>query len=242
MSYWLRTFALLPVLAAQAISARRRALILPEAAGERSGVTGTGPSLRLLISGDSAAAGVGAKHQDQALLGQLVSALSDRHTVRWRLEARSGATTQSTIAHLMKQAADDVDVATTSLGVNDITSGVGLRQWLARQAELRDLLRARFRCRLILVAGLPPVHLFPGLPQPLRWHLGLRARQFDSALAQQLANEPDCAHVPLNVSDDASEMAEDGFHPGPSIYSLWAGLVAEEVQKSFATPRMARHG
>ena len=238
MLYWARTLFLLPVLAVQALTARRRALILPEPPGERTGETGAGPILRLLIGGDSAAAGVGASHQDHALLGQLVAALQDQHSIRWRLEARSGATTQSTLMHLKKITPETVDVATTSLGVNDVTSGVGLNRWLSEQNELRQLLRERFGARLIVVAGLPPVHLFAGLPQPLRWHLGLRAKQFDAALARQVSKESDCRFIPLNVTDDVSAMAEDGFHPGPLIYSLWATKIAEHVRAGWPSPRL----
>lgn len=70
-----------PLLAAQALWVISRALQLPEAAGPRSGVTGTGPILRLRIIGDSSAAGVGVAHQDQALAGQLASELSPHFNV-----------------------------------------------------------------------------------------------------------------------------------------------------------------
>ena len=48
-----------------------RALRLPEAEGPRAGSAGEGPALRLLILGDSSAAGVGTTHQEEALLGQM---------------------------------------------------------------------------------------------------------------------------------------------------------------------------
>ena len=54
-------FALAPLLVAQALRTRRVTPRLPEAAGERSGTQGEGPRLRLLVLGDSAAAGVGAQ-------------------------------------------------------------------------------------------------------------------------------------------------------------------------------------
>lgn len=234
MLFWIRSVLLSPVLILQALAARKMALILPEPPGDRSGSRGNGPPLRLLVSGDSAAAGVGAEHQDEALLGRLVEQLAIRHTVKWRLEARSGATTQSTLRHLAKVPAMEIDVATTSLGVNDVTSGAGLGRWLRNQAALRALLRGRFGARLIVVAGLPPVHLFPGLPQPLRWHLGLRAKEFDKALVRDLTTEPDCCFVPLNVTEDASAMAADGFHPGPEIYALWAQRISDCVRQRIA--------
>ena len=52
------TLALSPVLLFQAVQLRRRALRLPEADGPRDGIAGDGPVLRILIIGDSSAAGV----------------------------------------------------------------------------------------------------------------------------------------------------------------------------------------
>ena len=79
--------ALAPLLVAQAVRTRKRAPVLPEPAGPRQGCVGQGDGveLRLLIAGDSSAAGVGVAHQDQALAGHLSRALH-HHTarpVRW---------------------------------------------------------------------------------------------------------------------------------------------------------------
>ena len=51
--------ALSPLLVAQAVATRARLPRLPEAGGARRGEAGRGPLLRLLIAGDSSAAGVG---------------------------------------------------------------------------------------------------------------------------------------------------------------------------------------
>ena len=120
----------------------------------------------------------------------------------------------------------------TSLGVNDITSGARLSGWLRQQSALRQLLRTRYDARLQVISGLPPVRAFPALPQPLRWHLGLRAMQFDRALRAALETEPDCAYVALDVRGDIADMASDGFHPGPHIYEAWAQSVAGRIFES----------
>ena len=66
---------------------------------------------------------MGAAHQDEALTGQIVNALSTRYQVEWRLHAVTGATTRSTIQTLQQIKATRYDVVVTSLGVNDVTSG-----------------------------------------------------------------------------------------------------------------------
>lgn len=232
MLFWPRTVLLAPLLLWQGLRAQRRALLLPEPPGERSGAVGSGTALRLLIVGDSAAAGVGAVHQREALLGQTLALLKDQYAVQWQLEARSGATTASTLRHLEQLPPGRFDIATTSLGVNDVTSGVRLQAWLAQQAELRALLRRRFGVRHTIVAGLPPVHLFPALPQPLRWHLGLRAREFDRSLREAVADSPDCVFIELPATGELCDMAADGFHPGPPIYARWASVLVRQVREA----------
>ena len=116
------TLSLAPLLAAQGFYVRRTVPVLPEPPGSRHGTRGSGPLIRLLILGDSAAAGVGAVSQTEALSGQLVAALAADRQVTWRLIARSGYTTRGLLSHLQQHPlAGEWDVAVISLGVNDGT-------------------------------------------------------------------------------------------------------------------------
>ncbi len=227
MRHELATLALAPLLYLQGRRTRRVTPVLPEPPGDRRGRRGDGPPLRLLVTGDSAAAGVGAPHQDEALSGRLVAELCRHFTIEWELHAQTGATTRSTLDYLQRLDSRDFDLAITSLGVNDVTGGAGRRRWLALQRELRALLRAKFASRLILVSGLPPMGLFPALPQPLRWYLGRRADEFDQALERDIEGEADCVFVNLRFGMDRSAMATDGFHPGPPVYAEWARRASE---------------
>jgi lysophospholipase L1-like esterase len=226
MRHLLATLGLGPVLVLQGLAVRRRTPVLPEPPGERSGVAGQGPPLRLLVIGDSAAAGVGAPHQEQALSGCLVRQLAPRRRVHWHLEAANGATTRSTLQTLGRREPLRCDVAMTSLGVNDVTSGIRRSTWRRQQAGLRTLLREAFGARMIIVSGLPPMHAFPALPQPLRWYLGQRATQLDGDLKEDLSQEPASVFLSLRFTQNVAGMAADGFHPGPSIYSEWARRAA----------------
>lgn len=221
---------LAPVLFAQGRYVRRIALTLPEADGAREGATGHGAPLRLLIVGDSAAAGVGVPTQTEALLGQTVATLAQTHTVQWQLSARTGATTAGTLKHLEKAPAAAFDVAVTSLGVNDVTAGRSLPVWLAQQQALVAVLRSKFQVRRIVLSGLPPVHKFPALPQPLRWYVGSQVRRFDQALAAWAQTQPDCGYVNLNLDFDVSWLARDQFHPGPPLYQQWGSTIAQQIQ------------
>lgn len=219
-----------PLLLAQALYVRRRTPRLSEPPGPRSGSRGQGPALRLLITGDSSAAGVGAAHQDQALAGQLADRLATDFEVHWQLEARTGATTRSSLRWLERLTAARFDAVVTALGVNDVTAMTRLADWLDQQRALRQLLRERFQPALIIVSGLPPMHAFPALPQPLRAYLGSRATRFDRALAADLEDEPDCRFLGVRFTTDVAQMASDGFHPGPAVYAEWARRVAQVLR------------
>ena len=232
----LLTILLGPLLYLQGRYVRLRVPRLPEPPGARSGVSGEGPPLRLLILGDSAAAGVGADSQNEALAGQLVSRLAPHYRVDWQLEARTGATTRQTLTHLRRIARTkqvNYDVLLTSLGVNDITRNTGEAEWLARQQELRDLARQALGVRLLIVTSVPPIGYFPALPHPLRWYLGRRADRFNHLLGLALMSEPATPLLDLHFPLDQQAMATDGFHPGPRIYAAWADRAAELIRGSF---------
>lgn len=232
--------ALAPVLLLQGRRVRGLAQRLPEAAGPREAVAGAGSqALRVLLIGDSAIAGVGAADQHEALAGRLAEGLARRlaageGSVHWRLVARTGATTADAIALLdeavqARGASITADVAIVGLGVNDLTGQVPAARWLRTLDTLADRLRERHGARLLLFCGLPPMHLFPLLPQPLRWYLGSAARRYDRALAHWTLGRPGFAHVPMPAMTDPTLMAVDGFHPGPGAYAVWGDALAGTV-------------
>jgi lysophospholipase L1-like esterase len=221
---------LLPLLALQAWHVRRITPRLPEPEGEREGRRGEGAALALLVLGDSAAAGVGASHQDEALLGRLVAALADLPALQWRLLARTGDTTDDALRHLRAQRDLRADVVVTSLGVNDVTALRSARAFVAMQRRLIEHLRAHCGARRFLISGLPPMHAFPALPTPLRGFVGRHARRLDRALADWIATQADCVHLPFGELPAPAMMAPDGFHPGPPIYAEWAARVASRIR------------
>ncbi|WP_197481503.1 SGNH/GDSL hydrolase family protein, partial [Oleiphilus sp. HI0086] len=154
----LLTLALSPILVPQGIYTKKVTPKLPEPEGSREGILGNGEPLRILILGDSAAAGVGVDSQNDALLGQLVSKLSQYRAIEWRLLAETGLKTSEMLERLHALEAFKTDVVITSLGVNDITGGTRLKHWLEQQRELKLLLQDKFQARHIFLSSVPPMH------------------------------------------------------------------------------------
>ncbi|HCF6874151.1 TPA: SGNH/GDSL hydrolase family protein [Pseudomonas aeruginosa] len=230
--------ALGPLLLMQGLYTRWVTPRLPEAEGERRGDAGQGPELRLLVVGDSAAAGVGVQNQEEALTGKLVARLAVNHRVSWRLLAESGVNTNELLQMLERASPEPFDVAVVSVGVNDVTSSVAARDWASQQGRLIDLLEWRFGVRQIVLSPVPPMHAFPALPQPLRWFLGSRARRFNLLLAELVSRRHLCTLLAGKFPLVAGLMADDGFHPGPAIYSMWADDAAAIILTSRAISRI----
>ena len=218
-------FAFYPVLITQGPFIRWNTVKLPEPTGPRAGVIGAGPDLRLLILGDSSAAGVGVSDQSDALSGQIATLLSDQVRLDWQLVARSGDTTPMALCHVKAAQPRQVDMAVLGLGVNDILRGTTRAQWLAQTQALIDYLTDEMGVGHVYVSGLPPVWQFPRLPNPLRWTLGHRAARFDRGLRKMLADQTTATMIPAHIKMHADVMSEDGFHPGPWVYTQWAHAI-----------------
>jgi len=233
---------LTPLLIAQALQARARLPRLPEADGARSGVEGQGLGrrpLHLLIAGDSSAAGVGVFSQQQALAGQLTSRLAAAGLeVHWHLVARSGLTSAQTFALLREAAETDLnrhfDYAVIVTGVNDVIDQIPSHHAVAARDALANWLRNRLGVMHVVFAPLPPVHRFPGLPQPLRWVAGRDAERHNRALDAWAATRSDVSRAAIDLELDTTSMAVDGFHPGTPVYRQCAADIAHHILRQLA--------
>jgi len=222
---------LIPVLVAQAAVTRRRMPRLPEATGQRHGEVGQGPRLRLLITGDSSAAGVGVVTQREALAGQLTQRLAQACGARvaWRLLARTGLNTAQTLELLRREATGPYDVAVVTTGVNDVVDQVPSHHAVSAREAIANHLRNAHGVFHVVFAPLPPIHHLPGLPQPLRWVSGADARRHNKALSQWASTRNDVSSVDMQMTLNRGVLAADGFHPGEPVYRYCAAVLAEHI-------------
>ncbi len=215
----------------QGARVRRDILRLPEPDGARSGGDG---ELRLLILGDSSAAGVGVDRQERALSGCIVRALAPMR-IKWRVLAATGWTTSDALAAL-DTLNGEYDAAVICLGVNDVTTETGIAAWLATYARVLDRLEAAHGISRYYLSCLPPMGRFPALPWPLRWYIGLQAQAHDRALAQLAAGRAGARHLKIDTDLPASAAAADGFHPGPLVYAKLGEVFAEAIRADHDLP------
>jgi lysophospholipase L1-like esterase len=223
--------ALGPVLLPQARWLKRTALRLPEAEGPRFGVEGEGAScLRLLVVGDSSAAGVGVADQAQALAMPLAALLAKRlgGSVSWQLAAQTGINTAQARDWIARLPLNPADVVVTALGVNDVSSQVSAARFVTETASLWSDLRKHTGARWAVMSGLPPMHMLSAVPNPLRWYLGRYASWLDIAV-REWCEAQRLGYLALQWASDPACLAEDGFHPGPALYPQWAERLADLV-------------
>lgn len=101
-----------------------------------------------------------------------------------------------------------------------------MTRWQLELTSLIGELIKRFRAPIVLL-GLPPMHAFPLLPQPLRFALGTRAKMLDHSLARIGRLLPQVTYIPTVLSLDPAYMSEDGYHPSADGVKVWAAKVAE---------------
>jgi lysophospholipase L1-like esterase len=239
---------LAPVLMAQAKRLRRLALELPEPPGERAGLARAGDVMipagarrpwSVLIAGDSSAAGVGAQTQSEALAPQLAAALAARtgRDVAWQLVAETGRTSAGVYELLRDAPLPALDAAIVIVGVNDISNDVAIGHALRVRNRIVRHLRAETGVSHVLFPGLPAVERFPLLPQPLAWYGGAQARLSDRMQARWAAHPKRrdyVSHLPMDGFTHPQLMAEDGFHPGPALYTMVAAHFAAHLAQRLA--------
>ncbi|MEE2000614.1 SGNH/GDSL hydrolase family protein [Alkalimonas sp. MEB108] len=229
--FWLLALCCWPLLLWQGKRVRKLALRLPEAGGERSGILGHGPKQQLLICGDSAAAGVGCHHQQQALSGQLVGLLAQQAEVHWQLHAQTGINSAQLRQHLLELEAKPLSWVVVSIGVNDVTGLSSARQFRAQINALVQLINQRFSTPQIIFSAIPPMQHFSALPAPLNHWLGLKASQLNQQLVNTLATWPNARVLSSTIELTPEMLAQDGFHPSVAGAKQWASLLAAEIQR-----------
>jgi len=221
-----------PVVLPQARRVRKAIPRLPDAALPWAGAIAGDDPVRILVLGDSTAAGVGAETQEDALPGNLARALSAEweRGATWRSIGENGATAQDIVLRFLDDAGHErYDVIFLSIGAND---ALNLRSRSAFCRDFRAILR-RLRAAnpkvLILVSSLPAFFRFAPLPNPLRWALYLHSQNLEAAARRFVRSEPGVIMSPPPPPYTPGFFASDLFHPSAQGYREWVEFALRDA-------------
>ncbi|WP_154222468.1 SGNH/GDSL hydrolase family protein [Marinicella rhabdoformis] len=218
-----------PVLLLQALWVKFKTPRLPEYKTPASGQTAAEPKFSMLLLGDSSAAGVGATCFEESLMGQLIQQLPFGFS--YRVLAHAGDNSATAIERLAVIDGQSFDAVITVLGVNDVTGGTDVIDWVKAQQQLHQRLQNMHQASQLIVCGVPPMDKFPALPPKLRQYLGHKANQLDQALQQLLDKNPTAHFFSLRNFPSDLGAASDGFHPGPEVYKYWAEQLTQTITR-----------
>jgi lysophospholipase L1-like esterase len=225
----LGTWFALPVYVWQGLGVRRRTKRLspPHNPGSLS-FPGKGEAIRLLILGDSSAAGVGVDAIDKSFAGFLPRLLSERSGRP--VHARIAGMNSATAAHIRDHAVPhieprDFDYIALNIGTNDAKNFHTGRRFCRDFGTLLYALKARFPHATIIWSGVLDLEKVPALPRPLARILGIRSRIID-ANGRALCHERGALAPHGDWRSVAENFSEDGFHASEQGYREWAESVA----------------
>jgi len=226
------TWFALPVALWQGLAVRRRTGRLPPPSGPLDGVTGPGVAgIRLLVLGDSSAAGVGVDRIEASMGPRLAAALArlSGETVQWRIagftSATSGQIRDHVVPHLPRDAFTHVVLA---IGTNDTKNFHTLARFKREFGGLVYALRARFPSARLVWSPVFDLRQVPALPRPLADILAVRGRAVNALGGRLLRERGGHAATPLPPGGPEG-FSVDGFHAGALGYGAWAEHLAPFV-------------
>nr|MBA3488520.1 SGNH/GDSL hydrolase family protein [Longispora sp. (in: high G+C Gram-positive bacteria)] len=193
--------------------------------------------LRLVLLGDSTAAGVGVDRFADTVGGQLAHLLAAEGR---RVDVSSVAVSGARAEELATQVSRALlgqrpDAALILVGVNDVCHPARLEPAVHRLGTaVRRLRQADVP---VIVGTCPDLGAVRAIAQPLRGIVSRRGRQFSQA-QQTVVREAGGISVDLAAETgvlfrtDRGTMCWDGFHPSADGYRLWAHALVPAVESA----------
>lgn len=221
--------ALVGLLALQGRHVQRTMVRLPEAS-DPEGVAGQGDPFRLVVIGDSVAAGVGVEHHGISLVGRLAEHLAVERSVHRTVIAQSGldaGEVRELIEGRPEVAAADAVVI--SVGVNDIKHLHTTRRWRRQLDALLHTVTSAAPQAVVVLIGIAPMEKLVILPRILRTPLGQRSRRMDRVGRMVAAGYPTVHRMEVDAERFQAfpePFAVDGLHPSEATYAAFAEAIA----------------
>lgn len=227
-----------PVYVWQGVWVRLRAeRMSPPTGAVRQRVDGAGPALRLLVLGDSSAAGVGVPEASDCLAPHLAGLLAEtgNRAIVWRMAGFNSATAGQLRDYVVPNLAPEQWThIVLAVGTNDAKNFHSVARFKREFGGLLYALRARWPEARIVWSPVVDMRLVPALPPLLGWILEIRATLINR-MGERLCRERGAvAAGRLPIIDPEAGFASDGFHASAAGYRAWAEHLAAFIEESEA--------
>ena len=208
----------------QPYSPRDKAQINQQASESMSPISGP---VNYVALGDSTGVGVGARNGGY-VARVFKNIVAERPGSRLTNLCVSGATTEDVLrSQLQRGIAEDPNLVTLGIGINDIGHGIGVEEFARNYEEVLSELRKATRAKIV-VTNIPDISSAPRIPE------FARAEYQQAIIAFNERLEAIAARYEVTLFDVHSTTREqlpshpeffssDGFHPSDAGYELWAG-------------------
>ncbi len=219
-----------PFLYLQSQYIRRKIGRIPDASGETVGKFGTeNKSVKLLVLGESTAAGMGARTHETALAGQFSRFLGEKinKSVEWHVVGRSGITIKETIDELVPRIpGEKFDYILLALCGNEVLKLRSPISFRRDMTKLLSILHEKNPNATFFITNAPAVRLSPVLPNPIKFILGHLSALHDANAREFTAEMTNVFyfHQPTEVPAD---FWADGIHPSEKGYTAWSKRMIE---------------
>ncbi|HEV2088979.1 MAG TPA: SGNH/GDSL hydrolase family protein [Cryptosporangiaceae bacterium] len=215
------------VMVVQGLVAKRRRYLSSDLAPPASGTFGSGRTLRLVVFGDSTAAGIGVKSTTETVGGRLAELLA---AAGRRVELTSVAVSGSRASDLHAQVNRALvhgapDVAVVLVGGEDAIAFTPID---VVEAEIEDALRRLTAAGAAVVVGTcPDLAAARNFSRPLREIMAWSGRRV-AAVTERATVRAGGVAVDLATRAgavfraDPGALSADGYHPSADGYQLWA--------------------
>lgn len=232
--------AAVSVVAAQGLLARRRRYVSDDLAPPASGTFGAGARVRVVVFGDSTAAGIGVSATGDTVGGRLAELLA---ATGRRILLDSVAVAGSRVDDLDAQVARALvhgapDVAVFLVGGEDAIAFTP--QAVVEAGLVGAIRRLRAAGASVVVATCPDLGAARNFGRPLREIMAWSGRRVAAATERATLA---AGGVPVDLADrtgqvfraDPGTLSGDGYHPSVDGYQLWALALYPAVYEACRT-------
>ncbi|MEO1053113.1 MAG: SGNH/GDSL hydrolase family protein [Bacteroidota bacterium] len=234
---------LLPIMAYQGRSIRKKVPRLPEASGTEGLCENGEKVLKLLCIGESTIAGVGVATHEVGFSGTLAQALSNQLgvSVDWKVYARSGYTAKLVKDKILPKVKEQhFDLIVVGLGGNDAFTLNKPSRWKRDVQGLVNALRDRFNNAPVIFTNMPPIKGFPAFTPLIKFVIGNLVEILGDTLEEAVKDMPNTYYaaerITLELWSDKldpgmsiKDFFSDGVHPSAITYQIWGREIAEMI-------------